>query len=126
MAALQRRFLPRRAPIDAYGAGGFRFAEMSHRGSLLCLPSGMHAWPVIRFDDMTPDVFNAVFEEANAIELLLIGTGTDIAAMPETLRVRFREAGIRYDLMPTAAAARTWNVLLAEDRRVAAALVAVG
>ncbi|MEL6374227.1 MAG: MTH938/NDUFAF3 family protein [Pseudomonadota bacterium] len=40
------QFLPERAPIDAYGDGGFRFAEMSHRGSLLCLPSGIYGWPV--------------------------------------------------------------------------------
>jgi uncharacterized protein len=122
----QRRFLPRRAPIDAYGDGGFRFAEMSHRGSLLCLPSGMHAWPVRAPAELTPEAFELVFEETAEIELLLIGTGRDIAALPEALRWRFRDSGIGIDIMPTAAAARTWNVLLAEERRVAAALVAVG
>lgn len=125
MTAGERRFLPRVAPIDAYGTGGFRFAEMSHRGSLLCLPSGMHAWPVTRATEFSADVFEPVFAEADAIEILLVGTGSDVAFFPEALRWRFRDLKIVVDAMPTGAATRTWNVLLAEDRRVAAALIAV-
>jgi uncharacterized protein len=120
-----RRFLPRRAEIDAYGDGGFRFAEMSHRGSLLCLPSGMRAWLVASAEDFSVESFAPVLEESDAIELLLVGTGRDIAYLPEPVRQRLRERQIGVDVMPTGAAARTWNVLLAEDRRVAAALIAV-
>jgi uncharacterized protein len=120
-----RRFLPRRAEIEAYGDGGFRFAEMSHRGSLLCLPSGMHAWPVASADDFSEESFAPVLEEGDAIELLLVGTGRDIAYLPEPVSRRLRDRQIGVDIMPTGAAARTWNVLLAEDRRVAAALIAV-
>jgi uncharacterized protein len=120
-----RRFLPRRAEIDAYGDGGFRFADMSHRGSLLCLPSGMHAWPVASAQDFSEESFAPVLEEAAGIELLLVGTGRDVAFLPEPVRGLLREHRIAVDIMPTNAAARTWNVLLAENRLVAAALVAV-
>jgi uncharacterized protein len=120
-----RRFLPRRAEIDAYGDGGFRFADMSHRGSLLCLPSGMHAWPVASSEDFSEESFAPVLEEGEAIELLLVGTGRDVAFLREPIRSRLRERRIAVEVMPTSVAARTWNVLLAEDRRVAAALIAV-
>jgi len=124
MAEAERRFLPRVAPIDAYGEDGFRFAEMSHRGSLLCLPSGMHAWPITSPAEFSEQAFEPVYAEADRIEILLIGTGRDIAFFPEKLRWRFRDLKIALDVMPTGAATRTWNVLLAEDRRVAAALIA--
>ena len=118
-------FAPGRHLIDAYGAGGFRFADMSHRGSILVLPSGIHAWNARSPADFTRDAFAPVLAEAAAIELLLIGTGPTIAALPEPLRRVLREAGLRVDPMATGAAARTYNVLAAEDRRVAAALLAV-
>ena len=121
-----RRFLPRRAPIEAYGAGGFRFAEMSHRGSLLALPSGMHAWAVARRPERsTRPISPLSVAEAGEIDLLLVGTGRDLVSLPDALRWRLRDLGMAVEIMPTAAAIRTWNVLLAEDRRVAAALVAV-
>jgi uncharacterized protein len=120
----ERRFLPRVAPIDAYGSGGFRFAEMSHRGSLLCLPSGMHAWSVTRPQDFSEQAFSPVYAEADSIDILLIGTGADVAFFPPALRWRFRDLRISIDIMATGPATQTWNVLLAEDRRVAAALIA--
>lgn len=118
-------FLPGRHPIDAYGNGGFRFADMSHRGSILMLPSGIYAWPVTGSAQLTSEVFAPVFKEAEAIELLLVGSGRDMILLPEALRWRFRETRIAIDVMPTGAAARTYNVLLSENRRVAAALIAV-
>jgi uncharacterized protein len=119
------RFLPRRAPIDAYGAGGFRFADMSHRGSLLILPSGMHAWDVTDAGALDEEDLRLMFDEAMEIELALVGTGPNIVPLPEALRWRFRDLRIGVEVMPTSAAVRTWNIVLAEDRRVAAALVAV-
>jgi uncharacterized protein len=119
-------FVPGRFPIDAYGNGGFRFADMSHRGSILILPSGIHAWPVASVTEITGGTLDPVFAESAALELLLLGTGLDVAAIPARLRERLREAGIRVDVMQTGAAARTYNVLLAENRRVGAALIAVG
>jgi uncharacterized protein len=119
-------FVPGRFPIDAYGNGGFRFADMSHRGSILILPSGIRAWPVGSVAEITGGTLDPVFAESDALELLLVGTGLDVAAVPGRLRDRLREAGIRIDVMQTGAAARTYNVLLAENRRVGAALIAVG
>lgn len=118
-------FLPGQYPIDAYGNGGFRFADMSHRGSILMLPSAVHAWPVESPDQLTPEAFAPVFREAGRIELLLIGAGRDMIQLPEPLRWRLREHRIAVDVMATGSAARTYNVLLAERRRVAAALIAV-
>jgi uncharacterized protein len=118
-------FLPGRYPFDAYGNGGFRFADMSHRGSLLALPSGIRAWPVSSVTELTDEAFGPIFAEGDAIDLLLLGTGADIAAIPAPFRTRFREAGIGLDVMQTGAAARTYNILLAENRKVGAALIAV-
>lgn len=116
---------PGRAPIDAYGNGGFRFADMSHRGSLLCLPSGIYGWEPIDPARLALEDFSRLFAEAEAIEVLLVGTGKELKRLPQPLRERLREARISADPMSTGAAVRTFNVLLAEDRAVAAALVAV-
>lgn len=118
-------FVPGRYPIDAYGNGGFRFADMSHRGSILVLPSGILAWTITDPMQLDPAAFAPVLVEAAEIELLLIGSGRDVVPLDETLRWHFREAGLRLDVMQTGAAARTFNILLAEKRRVAAALIAV-
>lgn len=120
-----RRFLPRAVPIQSFGNGGFRFGDMSHRGSLLCLPSGMHAWTVGSARDFAEATFRPVIEEAERIDLLLLGTGAAIVPLDAALRWCFQEARIGVEIMSTASAARTWNVLMAEGRRVAAALVAV-
>ncbi|WP_269582185.1 Mth938-like domain-containing protein [Roseibium sp. Sym1] len=116
---------PGRAPLDAYGNGGFRFADMSHRGSLLCIPSGIYGWAVTEPADFSEDAFQKVFEEQADIEVLLVGTGRELCPLPAFLKERFREAGILADPMSTGAAVRTYNVLLSEDRAVATALLAV-
>lgn len=118
-------FLPGRYAIDAYGNGGFRFADMSHRGSILVLPSGIRAWPVVSMADVTEDTLAPIFAEAGAIDLLLLGTGREVAALPGRLRTQFLDARIGLDVMQTGAAARTYNILLAENRKVGAALIAV-
>ena len=119
-------FVPGRHLIDSYGNGGFRFAEMSHRGSILALPSGIRAWPVARASDIDEASLAGVFAEASSIDLLLLGTGAEVAALPNALRLRFRDAGIGLDVMQTGAAARTYNILVGENRKVGAALIAVG
>jgi len=118
-------FVPGRFPIDAYGNGGFRFADMSHRGSILILPSGIRAWDANAPSDITRDSLRPVFDEAAGIELLLVGMGRDLLRLPEPLVARLREAGMRVEVMQTGAAARTFNILLNENRRVGAALLAV-
>ncbi len=117
--------LPTPAPIDAYGDGGFRFSGMSHRGSLLCLPDGIWAWPVSSIRELTADLFEPVFARADKIDFFLIGGGRDPFVLPKALRARFSEVSLNVDAMPTSAAVRTWNILLAEGRRVGAGLIAV-
>jgi len=118
-------FFPGSCVIEAYGAGGFRFAEMSHRGSILALPSGVHAWEAETLQDITPASLRRLLDEpAGAIELLLIGTGRELVPPSQELRMALQAAGIRVDSMGTGAAISTYNILLGERRRVAAALLA--
>ena len=125
MAATGGGHFPGRAPIDAYGNGGFRFADMSHKGSILCLPSGIWAWEATSAADLVEASFRRLFTETEPIDVLLIGTGRDLVPIPEPLRWRFRDRRIQADSMATGAAIRTYNVLLGENRRVAAAFLAV-
>ncbi|HUN96268.1 MAG TPA: Mth938-like domain-containing protein [Bradyrhizobium sp.] len=117
--------LPRSAPIEAYGKGGFAFADMSHRGSLLCLPDGIWAWPVTRPEEIDEASLQLVFETAGSIDTLIIGTGTGIWLPPSTLREALRAVKIVLDTMQTGPAIRTYNIMMGERRRVAAALIAV-
>jgi len=117
--------LPRPAPIDAYGNGGFRFGGMSHRGSILCLPDGIWAWPVISFAALDETALAPVFGRGGTLDIFLIGAGRDPAALPERLRQRFRDVRISVDCLATGAAAQTYNILLDEGRRVGAGLIAM-
>jgi len=117
--------LPYAAAIDGYGNGGFRFANMSHRGSLLCLPDGIWAWPVTNMREITEAVLAPVFARAGALDLFFIGGGRDPFVLPAALRARFRALSISVECLATGPAAQTYNVLLAEKRRVGAGLIAV-
>jgi uncharacterized protein len=117
--------LPRQALIDAHGGGGFRFAGMSHRGSLLCLPDGIWAWPVAAPAELTEALLSQVFARAELLDFFVLGTGAAPWIMPEGLRARFRDAHISADCMATGPAVRTYNVMLMENRRVGAGLIAI-
>jgi uncharacterized protein len=117
--------LPRSAPIEAYGNGGFAFAEMSHRGSLLCLPDAIWAWPVTRPEDIDEISLQRVFAAAIGIDTLIIGTGSGVWLPPSHLRNVLRRVSVGLDAMQTAPAIRTYNIMIGERRRVAAALIAV-
>jgi uncharacterized protein len=121
----RRAHLPAQAPIESYGNGGFRFAEMSHRGSLISLPSGMYAWAPRDIARLSEADFVDLFLETEQIDLLLIGTGPDIRPIPEALKWRFRDRRIQSDAMRTGDAIRTYNILLGERRRVAGAFFVV-
>jgi uncharacterized protein len=124
MIAASARY-PGRVPIDAYGNGGFRFAEMSHRGSILCLPSGIYAWPPAKAADIDATALAPVMAEKDTVGVLLLGTGVRQEMPAAILRRAFVEAGVALEAMDTGAACRTYNVLLSEGRPVAAALLAV-
>jgi uncharacterized protein len=124
-APVHSAFFPGRAPIDAYGNFGFRFAGMSHRGSILMLPGGIHGWDVANMDAVTPESFHLVFEAHDEIGFVLFGTGDGQCWPSREVEHQFAARGIGLECMTTGAAVRTYNVLLAEGRAVAAALIAV-
>jgi uncharacterized protein len=98
---------------------------MSHRGSLLCLPDGVWAWPVADAAGLTTAAFELAFARGEVLDVFLIGAGRDPWPIPERLRARFNALSISVDAMSTGAAVRTYNILLAENRRVGAGLIAV-
>ena len=116
---------PYPAPIDAYGNGGFRFAEMSHIGPLLCLPSGIYGWSIQEGASLSLEDFEQVFSEQENIQFLLLGTGVKQVFPSPEIRKAFEDNNLGLDCMDTGAACRTFNVLLAEKRAVAAALLPV-
>jgi uncharacterized protein len=118
-------FLPQRLPIESYGDGGFRFGHLSHRGSLMVLPSGMHAWSADDIDKLTVEDFDAVFATAGGIDFLLLGAGARMVRPNKAILAAFQSRSIPLDVMDTGAAISTYNTVLAENRRVAAALIAV-
>ena len=121
-------FVPGRHLIDAYGAGGFRFAGMSHIGSILAMPTGVRAYPPLKPADITVASLAPLFAELLAnprsIEIFVIGTGEKMTLLSAPVKARLKEAGLRVETMATGPAARVYNVLLGENRRVAAALIA--
>lgn len=121
-------FVPGRHLIDAYGAGGFRFAGMSHVGSILATPLGVRAFGPSTPAELTTASLSFLFAELSehprSIEILVVGTGEKMALLSAPLKARLKEAGLRVEAMATGPAARVYNVLLGENRRVAAALIA--
>ena len=116
-----------RPPIDAYGGGGFRIAgeEARRMGSILHLPSGVVEWNVAEPVGIDQKTARPLFEAAEDIDVLLVGMGPDIARLNPGVRAVLEAANVGVEVMSTAAACRTFNVLLAEERRVGAALIAV-
>jgi uncharacterized protein len=117
--------LPRSAPIEAYGKGGFAFAGMSHRGSLLCLPNAIWAWEIEKPQQIDRYSLDRVFASANGIDCLIVGTGSEVWLPPRDLREALRAVRVTLDTMQTGPAVRTYNIMIGERRRVAAALIAV-
>jgi len=111
--------------VEAYGNGGFRIGGIRHEGSVLVMPDRTLAWPVTRIADVAFADFADLMPYAADIQVLLLGCGKQMALIQASLRGALREAGMVLEPMDTGAACRTYNVLAAEDRRVAAALIAV-
>jgi uncharacterized protein len=110
-----------RQVIERYGESGFRISGVAWTSSVLVRPTRTLAWDVTRLEDITEDSLAPFFD--GTVEVLLIGCGARIAMIPPKLRAAIRARGPVIDAMDTGAACRTYNVLLAEDRRVAAALI---
>ncbi|HSA82214.1 MAG TPA: Mth938-like domain-containing protein [Geminicoccaceae bacterium] len=111
--------------IQAYHAGGFRIAGLGHEGSVLVLPERTLPWPVSAPDQVTPESLAPIVAAAPAVELLILGLGPRFLPVAAELRQALKGHGIALEAMDTGAACRTYNVLLAEERRAAAALIAL-
>jgi uncharacterized protein len=118
--------IPRdRQVIQGYGGGGFRISNQRLTGAVLVTPSLSWTWGISVFEDITLSSFNPLHDNIDKVEILLIGCGPTMRLLPPTLRAGLRDWGIGVETMDTGAACRTYNVLLSEDRRVAAALLPV-
>ena len=119
--------MARDAPsIDAYGAGGFRLSGEWHAGSLLIVADQAQAWPVSALADLTVESLALVFAAGRAeVEFLLLGVGSRNAQPPRAIREALLGAGMGLEFMDTASAAKLYNVLTSEGRRIACALIAV-
>lgn len=122
---LNPRLAPGRQLIQAYGDGGFVIAGQRWLGSVLVFPETTLAWGCADIDRLGLDSLGPVIAAAPIPELLLVGCGPALRQLPPTLRAALAAAGLRVETMDTGAACRTFNVLLTEERRVAAALLAV-
>jgi len=112
--------------IDAFGGGGFRLSGAWHTGSLLILADEARPWPVAALAELTLESLEPVFAAGRAeVEFLLLGVGARNAQPPRAIREALLAAGLGLEFMDTPAAARLYNVLTSEGRRLAAALIAV-
>lgn len=118
-------YVPGRHKIDDYGNGGFRFADMSHRGSILAMPTGVRAIAASSWNEIDRATVDLALAEAGDIDLFIVGTGKDLMPLASALRARLRDAGVGCESMSTGAAVRTYNMLVDEGRRVVALLIAV-
>ena len=109
--------------INSYGDGGFRISGRRYEGSVLVLADRVVPITLRRIADLTPRIIDE-FEGKGAPEILLVGCGRSMGLFPDDVRAGLRERGIVVEPMDTGAACRTYNVLLAEDRRAAALLIA--
>jgi uncharacterized protein len=114
-----------RQVIETYGERRFRISGTVHSGSVIVFPDRTLAWPVQTFEDLTSDSLQTVVDAGAKLDVLLLGCGSEMRLVPRGVREAIRESGVVIDAMDTGAAARTYNVLMAEERRVAAALIAV-
>lgn len=111
--------------IDAWGGGGFRVAGLWRPGSLLILDDVAQDWAVTSMATLTLDDFAPVFAAGPAVEFVLLGTGLTQALPPREIRDGLKARGLGLEFMSSEAAARSYNVLASDGRRLAAALIAV-
>lgn len=111
--------------VNGYGDGGFRVSGVRYEGNIIILPDQTLNWSLETIAELTVEALEPVLKADPAVEILLIGCGATMAFIEEDVRQALREKGITIDSMDSGAAVRTYNVLLLEKRRVAAALFAM-
>jgi len=111
-----------RQVIERYAPSGFRVAGIIYHGPVLVFPDRVLPWDAASGSAVTQESLAAVIERGG-VQILLLGLGRTMSPVPRTLRSTLRAAGIALEPMDTGAACRTYNVLVAEGREVAAALI---
>lgn len=111
--------------IAGYGDGGFRMGESRFKGSMLITPTGFYPWDVTEHANITLQSLEPILKNHIGVELLIIGMGKNMAFLDKDIRHAFAKKDIAIEIMDTGAAARTYNILLQEGRKVTAALIAV-
>ena len=109
--------------IRSYGPGRFLIGQQEWHAPVLVMPTLTVPWPVVRAEDLSPDNLAPLKEAPTPTELLVVGCGPRAIFLPPALRASLKEAGLALEVVDTGSACRTYNVLLAESRRVAAALI---
>lgn len=111
--------------IDSYGDGVFHVNEREFKGSILIWRGGVYPWSAATIADVSVEGLSVLLDKAADIDVVLFGTGETSVILPRPVRDILSAKNIAYDVMNTGAAARTFNMLLADGRRVAAAIFAV-
>jgi len=114
-----------RQVITGYGEGGFKINNEWVEGSLLVFADHMLTWNITDISKITAQQFEPIINSIPAIEFIIIGTGKQMTPLDPAIRQFFRSKNIAVDVMDTGAACRTYNVLLSEERRAAAAVIAI-
>ena len=110
--------------IHGYGDGGFRISGSRFAGSVLVTLRETVLWTPPEADKLSADTITALLPD-NPPPLLLLGVGATPLEPLHALAEGLKQQGMALELMSTAAACRTWNVLISEGRNAAAALYAV-
>ena len=111
--------------VDAWGGSGFRVSGDWRPGSLLILDDVPRPWSPVSLAALTAADFAEVIANRTAVEFVLLGTGLVPGLPSREIREALKAAGVGLEFMTTEAAARTYNLVASEGRRVAAALIAV-
>ena len=111
--------------IEAYGDMGFRLSSGRHEGSLLILPERVEKFNATTIDEVTLESLADVIKEQENIDILILGTGARQHFPPTSIFKHFVAQRIALEAMDSGAACRTYNILVSEDRKVAAAIIAV-
>ena len=114
-----------RSLIQSHGNSRFKISGDFHEGSVIVFSESVESWQAVTLEDITIDNLMAVTERSSEIDILIVGCGETFTLPPKELRLALKEHGIVLEWMDSRAACRTFNVLLAEERPAAAAILAV-
>jgi uncharacterized protein len=111
--------------IQSYAGGKFRVSGQVYESPIIVMADETIVWPVVSFENLKAEDFAPLAAKAGEIDVVLLGCGASMRFLPPELRAALKERGLAVDIMDTGAACRTYNVLMAEGRRVAAVLIPV-